>query len=197
MFPEGLQAIDQSVTLWINGFHHWSTDAIWLLFSDKMAWAPMYLLLIGLIWLRLGWKKALFIYLAIILTIVSCDQFSEFLKHTVGRFRPCYIPEMIQGNLHILEGRGGLYGFYSSHAANAFGLATASYLGLSSNDKTHTYSTYRMCLYAWAFCVAVSRIFVGKHFAGDVLAGIFFGLFFGYAIATICNYGIRRSEKKI
>lgn len=147
-----------------------------------------------MIFRRLGWKKALIVCGAILLTILCCDQFSNILKHAVGRLRPCYSTEMLQGELHMLESRGGFYGFYSSHAANAFGLATCSYLCFR-NDKTHTYNAYRTWAFVWAGLVSISRVFVGKHYLGDVLAGIAFGLLFGYAIAYAANLLIKRYIK--
>lgn len=182
-----LHELDQDITLWINSIHYWISDDIWVMFSSKTVWIPFYLILIAFIWLRMGWRKALVIYSAIILTILFGDQLSNMLKHAVGRLRPCYDMDMLGGGLRILESKGGFYGFYSSHASNAFGLAAASVFAFR-NDKTHTYRTYAVCVYIWALLVATSRIFVGKHYFGDVLVGSFVGILFGTVISLAANY---------
>ena len=182
-----LHELDQDITLWINSIHYWISDDIWVMFSSKTVWIPFYLILIAFIWLRMGWRKALVIYSAIILTILFGDQLSNMLKHAVGRLRPCYDMDMLGGGLRILESKGGYYGFYSSHASNAFGLAAASVIAFR-NDKTHTYRTYAVCVYIWALLVATSRIFVGKHYFGDVLVGSFVGILFGTVISLAANY---------
>jgi membrane-associated phospholipid phosphatase len=40
--------------------------------------------------------------------------------------------------------------------------------------------------------VAVSRIFVGKHFLGDVIVGIMVGLIAGYAFGYLAKATIKR-----
>jgi membrane-associated phospholipid phosphatase len=40
--------------------------------------------------------------------------------------------------------------------------------------------------------VAVSRIFVGKHFLGDVIVGICVGLFAGWAFGSLAKLTIKR-----
>lgn len=194
MVVDALNGIDHSVTLWLNSINSVPSDYFWMFFSSKTVWIPFYCLLVYMIFKRLGWKRALVVCGAILLTILCCDQFSNFLKHTVGRLRPCYDTEMLQGNLHMLENKGGLYGFYSSHAANSFGLATCSYLCFR-NDKTHSYNAYRIWAFVWAGLVSLSRVFVGKHFFGDILAGTAFGLLFGCCLAYGANFIIKKYIK--
>ena len=37
----------------------------------------------------------------------------------------------------------------------------------------------------WAFLVSLSRIFLGRHFFGDILAGAAVGLLLGYLFALL------------
>lgn len=39
-------------------------------------------------------------------------------------------------------------------------------------------------IYSWATLVAISRIFVGKHFLGDVIVGTLVGLAIGSLVAV-------------
>lgn len=199
-FIHTIYNIDKATTLWINDMDYWLSDYVWMFFSDKMVWVPFYGFLLYMIWRRLGMQKALVVYLTIGLTFLCCDQFSNVLKDSVGRLRPCYTTSLISDGLHMLEKRGGFYGFYSSHAANAFGLACSSIIGFK-NDKTHTYNAYQLWVCVWAALVGMSRVFVGKHFFGDVLAGTLFGIAFGCFFGYLGRYFInvylpRLSQKK-
>lgn len=72
-----------------------------------------------------NWKEWLLILLAIVLTITLCDQFaSHVCKPIFTRFRPTHHPDFMDQVKVVFGYRGGMYGFISSHAANAFGFAT-------------------------------------------------------------------------
>lgn len=189
-----LEKADQLATLEINSWHSGITDPIWEFFSNIPIWIPMYILIVALVIWRLGWKKGLIVIAAAALTFGFCDQFSNFLKALTERLRPCNDPYMISNGLHILE-KGGKYGFFSAHAANAFGLATSTFIGLRT-DNAHKYDWYAYFMYTWAFLVAVSRIFVGKHFLGDIIAGSMIGVAAGLVFGNAAKYLIRRIYPK-
>jgi undecaprenyl-diphosphatase len=79
----------------------------------------------------------------------------------------------------VKEGCGGLYGFFSSHAANSFGIATFFYL----TQKKH--SNLFKFLFLWALIVSYSRVYIGVHFPIDIVVGICFGIFSGYIFSKI------------
>lgn len=189
-----LEKADQLATLEINSWHSGITDPIWEFFSNIPIWIPMYILIVALVIWRLGWKKGLIVIAAAALTFGFCDQFSNFLKALTERLRPCNDPYMISNGLHILE-KGGKYGFFSAHAANAFGLATSTFIGLRT-DNAHKYDWYAYFMYTWAFLVAVSRIFVGKHFLGDIIVGSMIGVAAGLVFGNAAKYLIRRIYPK-
>lgn len=180
-----MERIDKIVTLFINSLHSPFTDPIWQCFSNRWVWAPLYIVVLFFLFRRLGWKKAMIVTLSIILTIVSCDQFANLIKNSVCRFRPSHDEWMLSNGLHLLENPGGLYGFFSAHAANAFGFATASLSGFRNirNNNTTQFKGYAWFIYIWAAFVGLSRIFAGKHFLGDVLVGTAVGLLFGLLIS--------------
>ena len=189
-----MEKADQLTTLEINSWHSGITDPIWEFFSNIPIWIPMYILIVALVIWRLGWKKGLIVIAAAALTFGFCDQFSNFLKVLTERLRPCNDPYMISNGLHILE-KGGKYGFFSAHAANAFGLATSTFIGLRT-DNAHKYDWYAYFMYTWAFLVAVSRIFVGKHFLGDIIVGSMIGVAAGLVFGNAAKYLIRRIYPK-
>lgn len=185
---------DQLVSLEINSWHSSFTDPIWAFFSDKYVWIPMYVAIICLLVWRLGWKKGLIVIAGALLTFGFCDQFSNLIKNLVCRIRPLEDSFMLENGLHILEWGGG-FSFFSAHAANAFGLATSTLIGLRE-DRKCKYNIYAAWMYFWATMVSMSRIFVGRHYLGDVLAGGIIGTAGGFAFGILARYVISRFVNK-
>lgn len=188
-----IHRFDQDLTLTVNSWHSPVTDPIWEFFSNIPVWIPMYVLIIAFIIWRLGWKKGLIVTAGALLTFGFCDQFSNIIKDAVERLRPLNDEYMLINGLHVLE-NGGKYGFFSAHSANAFGLATSTLLGLRL-DKRLKYRGYAAWMYSWAFLVAVSRVFVGKHYLGDIIVGAIVGAAAGFAFASLAGWIIRRYIK--
>ena len=203
-----IHQIDQLLTLEINSWHSFITDPMWVFFSQKLEWAPMYAGIIALLIWKFGWKRGLMILAGALLTFGFCDQFSNLIKIAVGRIRPLNDEFMVAQGLHILE-RGGGYSFFSAHAANSFGLAFSTFVGMkrclmgltaqpadqSTPDGQTSAPTipkwlkaYGYWIYFWAFMVAISRIFVGKHYLGDVIVGAIVGSLAGYCFARLCSH---------
>jgi undecaprenyl-diphosphatase len=190
MFWQQVHQLDQQVSLTINSWHSAFTDPIWQFFSDKIVWIPMYVAIVALLIWKLGWKRGLLVITAAGLTFGFCDQFSNIVKHAVERIRPVNDTWMITNGLHILESGGG-YSFFSAHAANAFGLSCSTFVGLRSGfvSRPDWLKAYGGWMFFWAFMVSISRIFVGKHYLGDVIVGMAVGaaagVAFGYLAARI------------
>ena len=183
-----IHRLDQDITLWINGFHSELTDVMWAFLSNIPVWIPLYVLIIAFIIRRMGSKKGGIVVLSAVLTVIVCSLFSHWMKELTERLRPLLDTYMLENSLHVLE-TGGKYTFFSAHSANAFGLATSTYLGLRM-DNRRKYDRYAIFMYIWATLVAVSRIFVGKHYLGDVsvgiCVGIVVGLFFAWMARKLC-----------
>lgn len=186
MFWQEVHRTDQLLSLKINSWDSSLTDPIWQFFSNIPVWIPMYVLIVGcLIW-RLGWKKGLVFVLAATATFGFCDQFANFIKDLVGRPRPLNDPFMVEHGLNILDGTTKSFSFFSAHAANSFGLATCTYIGFRQDTRLR-YRGYAWWMFFWASMVSISRVFVGKHYLGDVIAGIIVGAAAGYIFATIAK----------
>lgn len=181
-----IHRFDQDLTLEINSWYSDFTDPIWETLSDIPIWIPMYVMIVAFIIWRLGWKKGLFIVGAALLTFGFCDQFSNIIKDAVERLRPLKDEYMLTNGLHILE-NGGKYGFFSAHSANAFGLATSTYLGLRLDTRLK-YRGYAAWMFTWAFLVSASRIFVGKHYLGDCIVGAVVGIAAGASFAMLAKW---------
>lgn len=202
MFWQNVHQLDQQITLTINSWNSAFTDPIWTFLSLKLVWAPLYAAIIALMIWKLGWKKGLIVVGGVLLTIGFCDQFANLIKHATARIRPVNDEWMVAHGLNILEWGGG-FSFFSAHAANSFGIAGASWFGLKncligsqntcrcrlSNENLCKY--YAWIMFTWAALVGISRIFVGKHYLGDVIVGtivgILGGIFFGWLASRIAN----------
>lgn len=183
-----LHHVDKDVTLAVNSCWTEITDQMWQVFSAVKMWYILYVAVIVFMFIRLGWKKALVSIGCCVLFVVACDQFANIIKDAVCRLRPLHDAEMIARGLHVLEPADNhIYGFFSAHAANTMGFAICSLLCLRT-DKTRSYRAYGIAIIIWAVLVGVSRVFVGKHFVGDVLAGWLVGLILGAAFGLLCKY---------
>ena len=187
-----LEQADRSASLFINSLNSPLTDPVWQFFSNKLVWIPLYLAVLVFFFLKFGWKTALKCLAACVLTIVICDQFSNLIKDACARMRPCHDPWMVTHGLHMLEGKGNLYGFFSAHAANAMGFALCSALCIKQGSGRKT-TAYTVLIVIWALLVGISRVFVGKHFLGDVLVGFGVGALVGWDVARLA-FAIRTSR---
>lgn len=190
---QAIHHLDQKVTLEMNSWSSEITDVIWKFFSDIPVWIPMYVIIVGCLFWRLGWKKGLIMTLAAAATFGFCDQFSNLIKDLVERVRPLNDPYMLEHGLNILEGKSSSFSFFSAHSANAFGLATSTLIGFRL-DKRLRYRGYAAWMYTWATLVALSRVFVGKHYLGDIIAGAAIGAMAGYAFACLARHIIIKAN---
>lgn len=185
-----IHLLDQQITLKINSWNSPASDMIWDFFSKIPVWIPLYALIIAFLIWRLGWKKGLIVVAAALATFGFCDQFSNIIKNIVCRVRPLNDEFMLANGLNVLE-HGGGYSFFSAHAANVFGLATSTFTGLRA-DKRRKYYDYAAFMYIWAALVSISRVFVGRHYFGDVLAGVAIGILAGLAFGLLARWIIKR-----
>lgn len=190
-FIRTLESADQAVTLEINSMHSPFTDHMWALFSDRELWYPLYVAIAAFLVWKLGWKRGLVVILGVVLTILACDQFSNLIKDAVARLRPSSDQGMLARGLHVIERPSRSFSFFSAHSANAMGLASCTFTALRSLMRVR-FLGYGVLMYVWGGLVSVSRVFVGKHFLGDVLVGVTVGIVFGVLIAKGCRYLISR-----
>jgi undecaprenyl-diphosphatase len=185
---EGLERLDQQAFLAINGLHADRLDAVMLSISDMFLWFPLYVFLLYLLQRMHGWRGLGIGVLVIAAMITVSDSGSVMLfKNTVQRLRPCHTPGLMEA-VHLVGDCGGRYGFISSHAANHF--AIALFMGL----QLRTVVRWALhALIAWAAVVAYSRIYLGVHFPGDVLAGALYGSLVGILFQRSYQYLLARS----
>jgi undecaprenyl-diphosphatase len=159
-------------------------DVVFYWITGKTLWIPLYLYLFYLTYLKFG-KKAFVLLLFFGLLIFIGDRASvELFKNVFERLRPSHNP-MLNGLVHLVDGKGGQYGFVSSHATNCFALAIFSILLLRSKFKW-----ILSVLLFWAVLVSYSRVYVGVHYPADLLGGAILGTavaFFVFWLLTLVN----------
>ncbi len=183
-----LRDADRAATLAVNGFSGGFTDALMPLLSNRLVWAPLYILMIWYIWKRLGWKRTLAILLAVVICVGAVDQFANLVKHSVQRLRPCWDQYMLDNGLKVLVRKGGKYGFFSAHAATLAAVATSILYFLKHWDAGKKHCTLAWVLAFWVAAVSISRVYVGKHFVGDILVGAVAGIVLAFLISWFLRW---------
>ncbi|WP_228370551.1 phosphatase PAP2 family protein [Chryseobacterium gleum] len=123
----------------------------------------------------------MYIFVAIAIAITLADQISSgLIKHLVQRLRPSHEPLLIPLIRLSKAGPGGLYGFVSSHAANAMALTVLLSIILPPHHKD-----IKVKLFIWMLLVSYSRIYNGVHYPSDVLGGIIVGTAVGLIIGLL------------
>lgn len=181
--------LDRNIFLFINSHNSSFLDSVMWIISMKAAWIPLYLLMLYLLVRQYG-RRVWIIILFVTLLIVVTDQGASVIKNLTQRLRPCHEPTLA-GMVHIVRGYcPGMYGFVSGHASNSFGLA--AFTSILIRKKWYTW-----VIFVCAVLISYSRVYLGVHYPGDVLAGSLLGLIAGagLAFAALKTYQIGRDAR--
>ena len=172
---EFLQHIDTEIFLSLNRLHAPFWDYFMSTYSGKLIWIPMYATIVYILFRNLHWKVALCYAIGIIIAIAIADSVcARIIRPYTERLRPANLANPISGLVHIVDNyRGGAYGFPSCHAANSFALAMFL-IGLFKNKALTIF------IILWAFINSYSRLYIGVHYTGDLIAGAAIGLLSGW-----------------
>jgi undecaprenyl-diphosphatase len=183
-----LGSADRWLLLKIN--REWTApalDSVMPVFTDlhRVPWflygaAPALLAL----WLWKGRKRALKVLVVAALAIGSSDMLAHrVIKPWVARPRP----ERAEEPVIMRAPANGAYGFPSNHAIN---------MGAAAAVLSIAYPAGTIVFAAAAALVAYSRVYVGAHYPGDVLAGLALGAAIGWAWAALLLGGEASGKKR-
>lgn len=201
-----IQDMDRELFLFLNSQNTHSLDYLMILFSARLPWLPLYLAIIfSLFWKcsfdmsREGFfnkiviekrdRKAGWIMLAAILaTFFLTDFLSNQIKYMVDRLRPGWDP-CTYHLARVIENNKFSFSFVSSHASNVFGLAVLT-------SWFFRVRWYKILIFSWALIVCYSRVYVGRHFPGDVIFGAMFGTLLAMVSIMVVKYLLKRINSK-
>jgi len=170
------EEIDRQIVLAINSWHSPLLDEVMWWISARITWIPLYVFILILAFKKLSKKHFIFFVLFAVIAVIVTDLVSVHLfKNVFLRYRPSH-NLLIVDRLHFYQiapgnvYQGGEYGFISSHAANYFAIATASFLALKNE-----YSKLKWLLILVGILICYSRIYLGVHYLSDLVVGAVIG----------------------
>lgn len=174
-FLDQLITLDQSLFTKINtGMINPFFDVFMPFMRNARSWIPLYILILGFVYYKFGWKGWPWL-LFVVLLITTSDQISSsFIKPMVGRLRPCNEPLLADTIRKVLGRCSGGYSFTSSHAFNHFSVGTYFYVTLKQYIPK-----LAPWFFVWAGLVSFAQIYVGVHYPGDILCGAIMGTLLG------------------
>ena len=142
-------------------------DFIMPLFDNVKNWLPFILLF----WILLSYldkKNRKKILVLIPIVIILGDLIGKNIKSLELRDRPWF---SLGDSINHLGGKGGKhYSFPSNHALN---ITSIAYIFSSIYNDYHRY------IWAYAFIIVFSRVYIGVHYPLDVLTGASIGILVG------------------
>lgn len=182
---EFLNNFDTTIFLAVNGAHSPFFDSFMTMFTGRFIWIPMYAMVAWILYRNCPARSATIYLVALVAAIFLTDQTcATVIRPAVERMRPSNIENTLSQFTYIVDGyRGGSYGFPSCHAANSFALTV--FIALFVRRRGFT-----LFIVSWALLNSYSRLYLGVHYPGDLLAGAIVGSLFGlicYRLATVIS----------
>ena len=182
---EKILSLDEKLFIYLNGLGSETFDGLWLIITRQTSWIPLFLLLLYLIFKKLGTKQTLYLLLFVAILLLFTDQITNLFKNGFQRLRPCNNPE-INSFIRIVQSRKS-FSFFSGHAANTMAVATFLYLIFKKDFK------YFGLLFLWPLIFAYSRIYLGLHYPLDIMCGYLCGATLGFLMFKLYQLFHRRN----
>ncbi|MFV8354814.1 phosphatase PAP2 family protein [Flavobacterium sp. XS1P32] len=174
---EKILSLDVKLFVFLNGLGSETFDGLWLFITKQSNWISLFLLLLYVIYTKLGVKQTLYLLLFIAVLVTFTDQTTNLFKNGFQRLRPCNNLE-INSFIRIVK-ISHSFSFFSGHAANSMAVATFVYFNFKDKIKFFGF------LFLWPLIFAYSRIYLGLHYPVDILTGYLFGFTFGFLMFKV------------
>lgn len=177
---------DKELLVFLNGLGSEQWDAFWLLVTNQLNWAPLFLFIFYLIIKSYGWKRGGCMILSMILLVAFSDQFTNLIKNNIERLRPNNDPEIMDSLRLFINPQS--YSFMSGHATTSTFFTVYVILLLKENFKKYIYF-----LLIFPLLFSYSRLYLGVHFPLD----IFVGISIGTILANLYYYLYKKVDNKL
>ena len=181
---EKLLSLDVELFIFLNSLGSVTYDGMWSFITKQSNWIPLFLLLLYVIYKKLGAKQTLYLLLVVALLVTFTDQMTNLFKNGFQRLRPCNNTE-INSFIRVVQVRNS-FSFFSGHAANSIAVATLIYFTLRS------YFKFFSLLFLWPLVFAYSRIYLGLHYPIDIMTGYLFGFVSGFLMFKVYKIAQQR-----
>ena len=158
---EKLIQLDVQLLVFLNGLGSATYDGLWLFITKQSNWTPFFLVLLYLVYKKIGIKSTLYLLLFVTLLLVVTDQTTNLFKVTFQRLRPCNNPDI--NSIIRLVKPSNSFSFFSEHAANSSATMTFLFLLLKK------YYRFAFLLFLFPLIFAYSRIYLGLHYPLDIV----------------------------
>lgn len=164
---EHLVHLDKKLFIFLNNLGSNPFDEIWLILTNQINWLPFFLILLFILYKKLGKKKLGIAILTLAALVTFTNEFTDIIKFSVQRIRPCNDDTLV-GLIRVVKD-SYTFSYFSGHAANSTAAMMFVFLILRKYYKF----SYLIFLYPLIF--AYSRIYLGLHFPLDIISGYVFG----------------------
>lgn len=181
-----MYTFDYDLFLWLNFDGGPVMDTLMKIVSTPASWAWLYLLILWLVWRKVGWRGVLLFLALAAVAVGLSDMIAGIFKHSgllknvwasfPARLRPMHTPEL-EGLVHVVK-QGGQYGTVSAHAATMVAMAVMA-IGAIGREWFKWLMIFSVVL------ICYSRIYMAYHFPMDIALGTGVGLIAG-AVALMC-----------
>lgn len=178
-------SFDENLFIFLNGLGSDKYDGLWLIITKQTSWIPLFIILLYLIFKKLGTKQTLYLLIFVAVLLVFTDQITNLFKNGFQRLRPCNNPE-INSIIRVVQSRKS-FSFFSGHAANSTAVTTFLYLIFKKNFN------YFWLLFLWPLIFAYSRIYLGLHYPIDIIFGYMFGALMGFLMFNLYQIAQKRN----
>lgn len=187
-----IKQLDWDLMILLNDWGNDTVDLIFNVITYKYYAIPLYLFLLYILFKKLSRRELIIALITIAFLVLVSDQLAMLFKNTlVQRFRPFREPAL-EGLISKVGKSGGTYGFYSGHASSSMALAVYLWQHFKKSHKT-----LGLFIFLWAIAVAYSRVYLGVHYPGDVLMGIFMGSIIGWSCYKLYTYLATRFRESV